>query len=105
MTSGVVFGNACEFGTTYKDYYGKPDSYELAVSSDGGAYYFPNERKIDEKGVITIWERIHFERGMIEIYCGKRPPDSCPYVVYKGHRWYPQYHGFIYVYEDGKEMK
>ena len=112
----------CEFGTTYKDYNpngingtdGKPDSYDLAVSDDGGAYYFPNGemRKVGNSG--TIWEQVFFDNtGTIAKYTGytwcgmENPPPKGrePYIVYKGHRWYPQYHGIIYVYKDGRELK
>ena len=108
---------ACEFGHTKKNFftgdatYNYPNSYELAVSNDGGAYYFPRgEYGILHKGG-TIWERVHFKNERIQIdtgytWCaGTNPPtkEKCPYVVYKGARWYPQYHGIIFVYEDGEE--
>lgn len=112
---------ACEFGKTYKDFYGKPNSYDYGVMNDGGVYYFPygEDGILNPKG--TMWERVHFKDGMINIgtpYTGVAglwgiggqkpfPEDKTkiPYVVYKGHRWYPQYHGFIYVYEDGREKE
>ena len=108
---------ACEHGKTYKDTnfatmkYAPPNSYDLAVASDGDAYYFP-QGSIENTGRGTIWELVHFdEKGMINIFtpygwCGNQnpaPKEKCPYVVYKGHRWYPQYHGIIYVYKDGRE--
>jgi hypothetical protein len=107
----------CEFGKTYKDTYGKPDSYDLATASDGNAYYFPNGDVLQTSGKgkwQTISEYISFdENGRIEKYtgytwcCMQNPPPKGkePYVVYMGHRWYPQYHGIIYVYKDGHEVK
>lgn len=90
----------------------KPNSYDYAVMSDGGAYYFP-QGSIENARSGTIWERVHFKDGRIELHTGytwcgmENPPPKGkePYILYRGHRWYPQYHGYIYVYEDGKEKK
>ena len=85
---------ACEFGTTYKDFYGKPNSYDSAVCDDNGAYYFPNG-SIEYMKDGTIWERVHFDKnGIIEIKTGyvrynlenPLPKGREPYVLYKGHR-------------------
>ena len=100
---------ACEFGRAKMDTYGRPDSYDIAVGDDDGAYYFP----VGSKGN-TIWERIFFDKhGQIAIstgytWCGNEnppPKGKEPYVLYKGHRWYPQYHGIIYVYKNGREVR
>lgn len=101
----------CELGTTYKDYYGSPDSYDIANGRNGEAYYYPNGNVLTATG--TIWKLVKFDKnGVIAINTGFNgseqkwlPKGKEPYVLYKGHRWYPQYHGIIYVYKDGREVK
>ena len=110
---------ACELGKTYKDFHDKPDTIELKDFGDG-AFYFPNGRWTS-----GIFRRVFFdENDMIAIYAGdewngtqqgliyaktgifpKLNYADCPYILYKGHRWYPNYHGTIYVYKDGREVK
>lgn len=101
---------ACEFGKTYMDYNlngtdGKATKEEIVIcEKTGDAFYVKDE---------WHWERVYFKDGRIGLFTGytwcgmENPPPKGkePYILYKGHRWYPQYHGIIYVYQDGKERK
>ena len=101
---------ACEYGKTYMDYNLNGDGsspskieIEFMLSADRDYPFYIDDKK--------IWHFKQFDQnGKLEItteysWWGKHSPlkGECPYVLYKGHRWYPQYHGIVYVYEDGKE--
>ena len=102
---------ACEFGKTYMDNNlngdGSVPSVEEGIMYENRVYYY-------RKGLSEPMGEFFFDKnGRIEIatgytWCGMEnppPKGKCPYVLYKGHRWYPQYHGIIYVYKDGRKVK
>ena len=102
---------ACEIGKTYRDYNLNGDGQKATSEEVDFCHKTGDVFYVTEEG----WkvERKYFKDGMITTstgytWCGNEnppPKGNCPYVLYRGHRWYPNYHGVIYVYEDGREVK
>ena len=119
LIGSVAWG--CEVGKTYKDtglsaYCDKPTSQELSVSNlfPDKVFYFTLDNDKKYFYGLLISEELEFDKnGMIKKYTGYTwcgmvnppPKGEEPYVLYKGHRWYPNYHGIIYLYQDGHEQK
>ena len=103
---------ACEVGKTYMDTYGKPTEIELNVMIKSPDSILC---KIDIDKYEHYWMRDFYD-GCLEVYTkysfdayhqwkNETPKENAfiPFALWKGHRWYPNYHGIIYVYKDGKE--
>ena len=104
----------CEFGRTEKDTYGKPDSEEIEMmkAMPGVAMYriLPytdtwSSKEFDKDG--ELWVFAGNDWNMSQWVFNHKIVDESlrPYLLYKGHRWYPNYHGTIYVYKNGREVK
>ena len=107
--NGACFVNACEFGKTMRDFYSRIGVIEDDIDKDT-AYYVTGRNKMekvtfDSNGQISIGTDYSFD--YYHRCLNKLPKDDAfiPYVLYKGHRWYPQYHGIIHVYKDGREVE
>lgn len=108
----------CELGTTYKDHditgtYGGASETEIDVEKKTGDIFHVIEEgyesklvEFDKHGMIVI--PTDYSYDSYHLWLNKTPDvtrEKPTYVVYRGHRWYPNYHGTIYVYQDGREVR